>query len=139
MSTVGIAHQMAWFDRHPPAESSWDMASYQIQTACSTLDMNVDSPTSTSASGLRVFQQKLNSLDRRRLRQLEFLVLTDSQQGLVGVLALPKNARDRKAEDPMVFCTYSDSAKTAIYGYAQLDEVVEAVSLGRLNEVKTLY
>ena len=137
MSTVGIAHQMAWFNRHPPAENSWDNVSYQTRLACSKMNSSVGPTTSTSSESLRNLQQELDSLTRRPFNQLRLSVLRGADQQAAGILVLPKYVLDHKPDEYIAFCRFSDWPRGFLYNYAQLDELIDAISHRGLEELKT--
>lgn len=106
MSMVGLAHQIAWFNRRPAIISSWYTPQYQMRSICSALDISPDeSPYKKQAS----LDAKLKSGMTRKASTLEMSVVEDVNGRIAGILVEPRSIRAQTWAG-LVFCLPDSSA-----------------------------
>jgi hypothetical protein len=122
MSAVGIAHQVAWYDRHPAVQNSWYSPSFQLRRVCQSISMETDTSTTVS---LREMQAGLGKLPRRTVSTLRLSVLPDEHGQPAGILVLPRAVSDQ-IKHGFVYCWFDPGLKRMRFDHAELDEFLRA-------------
>ena len=135
MSTVGIAHQVAWMPQQSLTKNSWE--GMRLRRACEKLVSELEQPTEKSEV-LQQLQMQVTHRSRQLFSDYSISVIPSKSGKADGLLVTYKLSEKKLPQSPVVYCRFDQDWSAQTLQFRQIPQLLDFINQENYEALRTL-